>query len=205
MSRRTGDKARAIMDAAVAVFAEQGYHQAQMARVARAAGVAGGTVYLYFRNKQDLLVSLFRDRLGRLIERCLAESAGLTDPVARLRAFVAHHLGSLAADRDFAIVTQIELRQSDPDIRRAISAIMRDYFAVIDRIIADGQSSGAIRPDLSPRLIRNMIFGTLDQLVTAWVLSGAVADLAGQADETSDALLGGIAARAEIDRTLARA
>lgn len=195
MSRRTGDKARAIMDAAVSVFAEQGYHQAQMARIARVAGVAGGTIYLYFRNKQDLLISLFRDRLGRLIERCLSESEGFTDPIDRLRAFVAHHLGALGANREFAVVTQIELRQADPEIRRAISEIMRGYFAVIDGIIADGQASGCIRPEIPPRLIRNMIFGTLDQLVTAWVISGASYDLAALAEPTSDMLLGGIAAR----------
>lgn len=193
MRRRTGDKERAILDAAVAVFAEQGYHGARMARIAEVAGVANGTVYLYFRNKKDLLVSLFRERLGQMVARRVADEGRLADPVARLRAFVADHLETLAADRAFATVTQIELRQVDPEMRRAISEVMRSYFAVLDRIIADGQAKGVLRPDVDPRLARNVVYGTLDQVATAWVLSGAHADLAAQAGGVADVLLGGLA------------
>jgi TetR/AcrR family fatty acid metabolism transcriptional regulator len=196
MRRRTGDKERAILDAAIHVFAGQGYHGAQMARIAREAGVANGTVYLYFENKKALLVSLFRTRLGALIERRLADDARAGDPIARLRAFVADHLGALGADPEFATVTQIELRQVDPEMRRAISDVMRGYFAVLDRIIADGQAAGVIRRELDPRLIRNVVYGTLDQLATAWVLSGAKADLGALAGPTTEALLGGLAAPA---------
>ncbi len=198
MRKRTGDKERAILEAAVAVFAEHGYHRAQMARIAEVAGVANGTVYLYFRNKKDVLVSLFRERLGQMVARRVADEGRLADPVARLRAFVADHLESLAADRAFATVTQIELRQVDPEMRKAISEVMRSYFAVLDRIIAEGQASGAIRGDLDPRLVRNVLYGTLDQVATAWVLSGASADLAAQADGVADALLGGLAVRAVV-------
>lgn len=195
MRKRTGDKERAILDAAVAVFAEHGYHEAQMARIAELAGVANGTVYLYFRNKKDLLVSLFRSRLGQMVTRRVADEGRLADPIARLGAFVADHLESLAADRAFATVTQIELRQADPEMRHAITEVMRSYFAVLDRIIADGQASGALRRDLDPRLVRNVIYGTLDQLATAWVISGASTDLAAQADAVAEALLGGLVAR----------
>lgn len=195
MRKRTGDKERAILEAAVAVFAEHGYHAAQMARIAERAGVANGTVYLYFHNKKDLLVSLFRTRLGQMVARRVADEGRLPDPVARLGAFVADHLESLAADRAFATVTQIELRQADPEMRQAITEVMRSYFAALDRIIADGQASGALRRDLDPRLVRNVVYGTLDQLATAWVLSGATTDLAAQAGGVAEALLGGLAAR----------
>lgn len=195
MRKRTGDKERAILDAAVAVFAEHGYHEAQMARIAELAGVANGTVYLYFRSKKDLLVSLFRGRLGQMVARRAADQARLTDPLTRLEAFIADHLESLAADPAFATVTQIELRQADPEMRHAITEVMRSYFSTLDRIIADAQSSGALRRDLEPRLVRNVIYGTLDQLATAWVLSGATTDLAAQAPAVAEALLGGLAAR----------
>ncbi len=195
MRKRTGDKERAILDAAATVFAEQGYHAAQMARIAERAGVANGTVYLYFPSKKALLVNLFRTRLGQMIERRAADATRIPDPIARLRAFVADHLGSLAADPEFAVVTQIELRQVDPEMRGAISEVMRSYFAELDRLIADGQAAGAIRRELDPRLVRNVIYGTLDQLATAWVLSGAKTDLAAQADAVTGALLGGLATR----------
>jgi TetR/AcrR family fatty acid metabolism transcriptional regulator len=192
--KRTGDKERAILDAAVRVFAEQGYHGAQMARIAELAGVANGTLYLYFRNKKDLLGSLFRTRLGALIERRLADEARGGEPLARLRALVADHLGTLGDDVAFATVTQVELRQVDPEMRRAISDVMRGYFAILDRIIADAQAAALIRRDLDPRLVRNVVYGTLDQLATAWVLSGARTELAALAGPTTDALLGGLAA-----------
>lgn len=200
MRKRTGNKERAILDAAVEVFAEHGYHGAQMARIAEAAGVANGTVYLYFRNKKDLLVSLFRSRLGQMVARRVADEAHLGDPLSRLRAFVADHLETLAADRAFATVTQIELRQVDPEMRRAISEVMRSYFAVLDRIIADGQAAGALRRDLDARLVRNVVYGTLDQLATAWVLSGARTDLRAEADAVTDVLLGGLAVGTSVLR-----
>lgn len=202
MRKRTGNKERAILDAAVEVFAEHGYDGAQMARIAEAAGVANGTVYLYFRNKKDLLVSLFRSRLGQMVARRVADEARLGDPLSRLRAFVADHLETLAADRAFATVTQIELRQVDPEMRRAISEVMRSYFAVLDRIIADGQAAGALRRDLDARLVRNVVYGTLDQLATAWVLSGARTDLRAEADAVTDALLGGLAVGTSVLRRM---
>lgn len=172
MGKRTGDKYQAILDAAIAVIAEHGYHSAQISRIAQAAGVAPGTVYLYFKNKQDLLVQVFREKLGCLMREAKARLEGEQEPRAKLEAFIRQHYEALARDPGFAVVTQIELRQSDPEIRVQISQIMKDYFGIIDRIVAEGQKAGVFRDDLNPRLVRNLIFGTLDQNVTAWVLSG---------------------------------
>lgn len=172
MGKRTGDKYQAIIDAAIQVMAEHGYHDAQISRIAQAAGVAPGTVYLYFKNKQDLMVCVFREKLGELMRDADARLAELEDPRQKLEGFIRQHYAALGGDPAFAVVTQVEMRQSDPAIRVQISQIMKGYFSIIDRIVAEGQRQGVFRRELNPRLVRNLIFGTLDQNVTAWVLSG---------------------------------
>jgi TetR/AcrR family fatty acid metabolism transcriptional regulator len=177
MAARGGDKYATILDAAQVVFADRGYHGAQISKVAAEAGVAAGTVYLYFKNKPDLLVSLFRDRLGMLIEQARRSIGPESDARAKLYCFVNGHLRSLARDQGLAMVTQIELRQADISVQKEINTIMTGYFDVIDEIIAQGQASGLFRVDVPAKQMRNMVFGTLDQTVTAWVMSGCRFDL----------------------------
>lgn len=196
MAVKSSDKYAAILDAAQVVIARQGYHHAQISRIAAEAGVAAGTVYLYFKNKPDLLVSLFRDRLGMLIDQArdsLLDEA--RDPAEKLRCFIWQHLKSLAADRDLAVVTQIEMRQAETDVQREISQIMKGYFDVIDEIIAQGQRSRVFRPEADPRQIRNLVFGVLDQTVTAWVMSGSHFDLEALAEPTFALVTGGVCVR----------
>lgn len=195
MAVKSSDKYAAILDAAQVVIARQGYHHAQISRIAAEAGVAAGTVYLYFKNKPDLLVSLFRDRLGMLIDQARGSLMEARDPAELLRCFIWQHLKSLAADRDLAVVTQIEMRQAETDVQREISQIMKGYFDVIDEIIAEGQRSRVFRPEADPRQIRNMVFGVLDQTVTAWVMSGFHFDLEALAEPTFALVTGGVCAR----------
>lgn len=191
MGTRSGDKYAAILDAAQAVIARQGYHNAQISRIAAEAGVAAGTVYLYFQNKPDLLVSLFRERLGRLITKARSGLTANQAPTEKLRQFIWHHLHSLASNRDLALITQIEMRHADTTVQRQISEIMKGYFDVIDEIVEAGQAEGVFRR-IEARQIRNMIFGTLDQTVTAWVLSGFHFDLEALAEPTFALITGGI-------------
>ncbi|HEY3364554.1 MAG TPA: TetR/AcrR family transcriptional regulator [Symbiobacteriaceae bacterium] len=192
MTVRSGDKYVAILDAAQTVFARQGYHGAQISRIAAEAGVAAGTVYLYFKNKPDLLVCLFRDRLGMLIEQARSSLPQATDPREKLRRFIGHHLGELGSRRDLAVVTQIEMRQADTSVQQQISQIMKGYFQVIDEIVEEGQRAGVFHPSVDPRQIRNLVFGTLDQSVTAWVVSGFGFDLVALADVTFQLIAGGV-------------
>jgi TetR/AcrR family fatty acid metabolism transcriptional regulator len=182
MPPRPEGKYMAIIDAAIAVFAELGYHNAQISRIAQAANIAAGTVYLYFKSKQDILVSCFRDRMAPLVEAAEAEFSQVENPQENLRRLVLRHLQALADDPQWAVVTQVELRQSDPEIRRQIDEVMKPYFTAIERIIREGQSQGLFRSDIDYRLMRNMVFGTLDQTVTAWVRAGHRYDLVAQAD-----------------------
>lgn len=192
MPPKSGEKFAAILDAAQTIIARQGYQGAQISRIAAEAGVAAGTVYLYFKNKPDLLVSLFRDRLGVLIDQARGYLSEATEPPEKLRRFIAGHLSALAERRELAVVTQIEMRQAETDVQREISQIMKGYFQVIDEIIEEGQRTGAFRPDVDPKQIRNLVFGTLDQTVTAWVLSGFQFDLEAVAAPTYRLITGGV-------------
>jgi TetR/AcrR family fatty acid metabolism transcriptional regulator len=191
---KSNDKYAAILDAAQVVIARQGYHHAQISRIAAEAGVAAGTVYLYFKNKPDLLVSLFRDRLGMLVAQARGSLLEARDPVEKLRCFIWQHLKSLAAHRDLAVVTQIEMRQAETDVQREISQIMKGYFDVIDEIIEEGIRAGLFR-QTDPRQIRNLVFGVLDQTVTAWVMSGFHFDLEALAEPTFALVTGGVCVR----------
>ena len=192
MATKSGDKYAAILDAAQAVIARQGYQGAQISRIATEAGVAAGTVYLYFKNKPDLLISLFRDRLGMLVDQSRGRLAEAAEPPEKLRRFIEQHLRSLAARRDLAVVTQIEMRQAETEVQREISQIMKGYFQVIDEIIEEGQRTGAFVAAADPKQIRNLVFGTLDQTVTAWVLSGFQFDLEALAEPTYRLITGGV-------------
>lgn len=191
MAVRSGDKYAAILDAAQRVIAKQGYHRAQISRIASEAGVAAGTVYLYFQNKPDLLICLFRERLNNLISRSRESSATGSDPREMLRQFIAHHLHWLASDPELAMVTQIEMRQADTGVQQQISEIMKGYFQIIDEMIQMGMEQGLFRT-VEGKQVRNMVFGTLDQTVTAWVLSGFRFDLEALAEPTFQLISGGV-------------
>lgn len=192
MAVKSGEKHDAILDAAEQIIALQGYHEAQISRIAAEAGVAAGTVYLYFKNKPDLLVCLFRNRLSMLIDEARAALAGVADPREKLRRAIRQHFRSLGSRPDLAAVTQIEMRQADTSVQQQISALMKGWFKVIDEVITEGRERGLFTRAVPAKQIRNMVYGTLDQTVTAWVLSGHRFDLEALAEPTYTLILNGV-------------
>jgi TetR/AcrR family transcriptional regulator, fatty acid metabolism regulator protein len=186
------DKREAILRAAIDVFAERGFFTAQVADVARAAGVAAGTVYLYFRSKDDLLVSIFERTMRAAIADGRACVAPLADPVAQLREIARVHLDRMGRDRSLAVVFQVELRQSTKFMERFSSTLLREYLGIIRGIIAAGQASGAFRRELNPTLAAKLFFGGLDEMATNWILSHRRYALASEADAIVDLFVGGI-------------
>ena len=189
------DKRAAILDAATTVFAKRGYFSAQVADVARGAGVAAGTVYLYFRSKDDILTSIFDRTMKEAIDEGRAAIAGLTDPVERLRRIARTHLTRLGRDRNLAIVFQVELRQTTKFMERFSATGFRDYLAIIQGTIEDGQSAGVFRKSFDARTAAKVFFGAVDEMATNWILSRRRYALANQADEIVDLLVGGLGTR----------
>ncbi|MCL6632412.1 MAG: TetR family transcriptional regulator [Alicyclobacillus herbarius] len=179
-------------------MAESGYHHAQIARIARIAGVADGTVYLYFKNKEDILVSLLRRSIEKIVEKLQASMCSMDGAADKLDYLVHLYLRELGADPKLAMVTQVHMRQVDAGIRRAIGEFMKPLYDVLDGIIEDGVRQGVFRPSMDRRIARRMIFGTIDETVTAWVLTGSKYDLHAQADAVVDVLLNGLKVRPQV-------
>jgi TetR/AcrR family transcriptional regulator, fatty acid metabolism regulator protein len=186
------DKRDAILRAAIDTFAARGYFTAQVADVARAAGIAAGTVYLYFRGKDDLLVSIFERTMKDAIAEGRASVAAIEDPVERLREIARLHLGRLGRDRNLAIVFQVELRQSTKFMERFSTTHVREYLGIIRDVIAEGQSKGAFRAQTNPTLAAKLFFGALDEMATNWILSRRRYALANEADAIVELFVGGL-------------
>jgi TetR/AcrR family transcriptional regulator, fatty acid metabolism regulator protein len=189
------DKRDAILKAATETFARRGFFQSQVADIARAAGVAAGTVYLYFRSKDELLVSIFDRTMKEAMVEGRAAVQGLKDPRERLRRIARLHLERMGRDRDLAVVFQVELRQSVKFMERFSATYLRDYLGIIRDTIASGQASGAFRKDLNPTVAAKALFGALDEMATNWILSQRRYSLVAQADAVVDLFLNGVSGR----------
>ena len=192
--RKDKPKYRQIIDAAVVVIAEKGYHQAQVSKIAKQAGVADGTIYLYFKNKEDILISVFTEKMAVFVE-------GLQDIIEeennssnKLLRMIENHFRVLSTDRHLATVTQLELRQSNKELRQKINAILKEYLLLLDQILIDGMTSGELNPTMDIRLARQMIFGTIDETTTTWVMNEYRYDLVELAPKVHQLLLKGIKA-----------
>ena len=133
--------------------------------------MADGTIYLYFESKEDILVSLFTEKMGEFVsalKQKLEKARGFEE---QLRILVYHHLEMLGAHPAQAMVTQIELRQIDPKINQGISGPLKSYFNVIEEVIRLGQQEGLVSQDLDVRLARKVVFGAIDEVVTCWVMT----------------------------------
>jgi TetR/AcrR family fatty acid metabolism transcriptional regulator len=192
--RRVDGKRERILEAAVRVFARKGYFAARVSDVARRAGVADGTIYLYFRSKEDLLVSLFDEVMRKHLDEARAELARVEGAPAKLRRIAEHHLQVFGGNRDLAVVFQVELRQSTKFMERFTASWLQDYFALVGAVIDEGQRDGSIRADVSRKLVTKAFFGALDEMVTSWILSGRDYDLPQLARPVADLFLTGIAA-----------
>jgi TetR/AcrR family fatty acid metabolism transcriptional regulator len=186
------DKREAILRAATSVFAEKGYFNSKVADIAKAAGVADGTVYLYFKNKDDVLHSIFDRAMAEFIAEGRRELSSIEKPEDKLRRIAELHLERLGADRDMAIVFQVELRGSIKFMQEFSAAGFAEYLDVIRGTIEAGQKSGAFRTDLKPIVCAKMLYGALDEMVTNWILSNRSYPLEPMAGEVLKVFFGGL-------------
>ncbi len=190
-------KRERILDAAVLEIARRGYYDTTVSAIASRAGVADGTIYLYFKNKEDLLVSIFERAMRRFNEqarRIVEGGGGGAGAEEKLRRIVALHLSLLGEDRDLAVIFQVEFRHTLHILERLSRSGIRDYLALIARVVEQGKEEGIFKNDVDPLFAAKVVFGTLDEMVTDWVLARKNTRLASRADPVSDLLLGGLRA-----------
>jgi TetR/AcrR family fatty acid metabolism transcriptional regulator len=183
-----------IVRAAVDVFADRGYFAARMREIAKRAGVADGTLYLYFHGKEDLLVCVLEEYAQAFLARARLDAAARTDPGEKLRVVIERHLVSLENDRALAQVFQIELRHTRRFLRRVARGPLAEYLRLLEEIIGEGVRVGRFRAEVSAEIAARMVFGAIDELITAWVLASRPHALARQADPLVRLLLRGLAA-----------
>ncbi len=192
MAKRTGEKYQVILDAAVKTFAQTGFHRTRVADIARVAGVADGTVYIYFENKEDILISLFQSLMSSFVEDLNSELVQCQNANEKLNTVITYHLTTLAERPDQAKVTQIELRQIDQVINQGISKPLKNYFDLIEEVIEEGKAQGLYRQDIDTRVARKVIFGAIDEVITCWVMSGKRYDLVALSKPVYDLLIKGL-------------
>jgi TetR/AcrR family fatty acid metabolism transcriptional regulator len=193
---RDPDKPRQIVDAAVRVFARKGYFNARVSDIAREAGIAAGTIYLYFETKEDILITLFRQKMDGFVaaaRRAVRDEVGAP---ARLRRLVSLHFSMLEDDPELAEVVQVELRLGQKLFRGPATQEIGAYFALIAAVLEEGVAEGRFRRDLPVKVATKMLFGAMDQMATSWVLGKRGYRLTDTARVVADIFLDGIAARA---------
>ena len=188
------DKRAAILRAAISVFARCGYFNSKVADIAREAGVADGTVYLYFKSKEEILHSIFDRSVDEALGAAKERVEQLTDPREKLRQIAHMHLERLGADRDLAVVFQVELRGSTKFMEEFSAAGFAEYLSLIRSTFEEGQRAGMFRADLNARVVAKVLFGALDEMATNWILSKRRYKLAPMADQVLDIFLNGVRA-----------
>ncbi|HZE71613.1 MAG TPA: TetR/AcrR family transcriptional regulator [Pyrinomonadaceae bacterium] len=190
-----GDKREAILRAAIQVFAHNGYFNSKVADIAREAGIADGTVYLYFKSKEEILHSVFDQSMEKAIADGKKQLARITDPREKLRRIALLHLERLGSDRDLAVVFQVELRGSTKFMQEFSAAGFAEYLGLIRTTFEEGQRAGVFRPDLNAKVMAKILFGALDEMATNWILSKKRYKLAPMADQVLDIFLNGVSVK----------
>lgn len=168
---RSIDKHELILKAAIKVFAEKGFFNTRISEVAREANVADGTIYLYFKNKDDLLISLFEEEMGKMCRSMREEMNKTNDLTEKLRIFASSHLNMILKHRELAEVIQVELRQSAKFMREYVNKGFIEYINLVREVIREGQEKGVFRNDIAPGIVKRAFFGALDEMARYWVLS----------------------------------
>jgi len=171
MLMKAVDKHSKIIHAATKVFAKKGFFNARISDIAKEAKVADGTIYLYFNNKFDILISVFEEEIGGLIEQVTKSLALEPDPRKQLRIFATKHLTMMKKNKNLAEVIQIELRQSTKLIKDYRNNKFSEYIDIISTIIKNGQAQNIYRADIKPGIAKRAFFGALDEISRVWSLS----------------------------------
>ena len=190
---RDPDKPQNIIEAAVRVFARKGYYNSRVSDIAREAGIAAGTIYLYFKTKDDILVTLFRDKMADFVDTVRKAIAVEPDAASKVRRLVSLHFRILEDNPDLAEVVQVELRQGQKFFRGASSQEIGAYFALIGSVLEEGVAEGRFRSGLPVKVATKMLFGAMDQVATSWVLGRRGYQLVDTAGAVAEIFLQGVA------------
>jgi len=189
---KTNGKYHLILEAAIKVFAEQGFHQATISQIAREAGVADGTIYLYFKNKEDIMVNFFGYKTKQVFGRFREEVDKADNARDKLRLLIKRHLEEFQRDRNMAVLYQTETRRFSRMCEEQIREMSKLYLDLVSEIVESGQDEGLMRKDLYMGLVKRFIIGAIDEVINTWLHSGGSYDLVSMADPLVDLFIRGV-------------
>jgi len=190
--KNKNNKYHLILEAAVKVFARQGFYQSTVAQIAKEAGVADGTIYLYFKNKDDILVHFFQYKTKQVFERFRTEVDNAESSLDKLRNLIRRHLSEFQQDRDMAVLYQVGTHQIDRLAEDQIREMSKMYQDLVSEIVEVGQQEGSIRKDLYVGLVKRFILGAVDEVINTWLHSEHDYDLVSMADPLVELFVRGI-------------
>jgi len=194
-TQKNSDKYHRILDSAVKIFADQGFHTSTISQIAREAGVADGTIYLYFKNKQDILFQFFNYKTKQVFDAFQQEVDQKSQAIDKLKCLIRCHFEKFQQDRNMALVYRAETRQCNQLMEDQIKEMTKMYLDILSSIIEQGQEEGTMRHDLFMGLVKRFILGAVEEVINVWVISGGNYDLTSQADPLVDLFLNGIGSK----------
>jgi len=171
MRHKNYEKYKKIIDAATKVFAKKGFYNAKVSEIAQEAGIADGTIYIYFKHKDDILISLFEEKMQEVLDNMKQQISLESDPLKKIEKFALVHLKLIQDNKDIAEIIQVELRQSSKFMKNYHNIKFFEYLDLISHIIQEGKEKGLIREDILPGIAKRAFFGALDEMSRFWVLS----------------------------------
>jgi TetR/AcrR family transcriptional regulator, fatty acid metabolism regulator protein len=194
-------KHQSILESAIRVFARQGFFQSTISQIAREAGVADGTIYLYFKNKEDILIQIFSFKTAQVFKKFQKEVDKAGNSLDKLKNLVSRHLEEFQRDRDMAVLYQVETRRQSRLFEPHIKKMSEMYMDIVSEIVEQGQQEGTIRRDLYVSLVKRFILGGVDEVINTWLHSKKKYDLTSMADPLVELFINGIGAKAESGKT----
>ena len=169
--RKTKEKYHKIIEAATKVFAKKGFFQAKVSEIAREAKIADGTIYIYFENKDDILISLFEEQMKSVIDNMVMRISEQVNPSKKLERFALAHLQLIEQNKDMAEIIQVEVRQSSKFMKEYKNEKFAQYLDLIGVFIREGQEKKIFKKEVLPGVAKRAFFGALDEMSRFWVFS----------------------------------
>lgn len=192
---KSGEKYHRILEAAISVFAQNGFYQSTISQIAREAGVADGTIYLYFKNKDDILVQFFSYKTKMVFDLFRVEVEKADNAIDKLNNLIRVHLKEFQGDKNMAIVYQAVTRQYSHLVNEKMKDVSKMYLDIVSDIVEQGQEEGSMRRDLYVGLVKRFVLGSVDEVINTWLHSGGKYDLATMAEPMADLLIRGIGSK----------
>lgn len=185
------EKYRRILEAAIKVFAEQGFFHSTISQIAKEAGVADGTIYLYFKNKDDILIQFYNYKTRNIFNRFRETVKEAENPGEKFRNLIRCHLREFQRDRNMAMVYMAEARKGR-HLDKFVDELTKMYLNMVGDVVEQGQAEGTFRKDLYLSLVKRYVLGAVESVISTWVYAGGKYDLESMADPLVDLFLRGI-------------